>query len=386
MTWRRRLTAAVLALGFATTLAGEEQASPPAAARPAEPGGQPPAAPRGAVATHEAALAADARKAGRLDGAILHYRKALQADPSWIAGRWALGSILYDLDRYDEARPAIRSVLAAQPKNGVALALLGLCDFQLKDYDRAMSHLETAKALGISNSDVSSVADFHMALLLTRVGKFEGAYQVLRVFARLGQDSPAIIEAIGLAQLRLPYLPGEAPPEKHDMVVMAGRAGYLMAQGRRSVAARGAFEELLSRYPAEPNVHYAYGTCILPEDPDAALAEYARELEISPNHYLAMLRIAVEQLKRGDPQAALPYAQKAREVAPDFFASRLVLGRVFLETGESRKPRPSWRERPRSLPRARRPTSRWAVSTRRKVGRRTPSACGHDSWFSKRSS
>ena len=118
---------------------------------------------------------------------------------------------------------------------------------------------------------------------------------------------------------------------------MAGRAGYLMAQGRRSLAARGAFAELLSRYPAEPNVHYAYGTCILPEDPDAALAEYARELEISPNHYLAMLRIAVEQLKRSNPQAALPYAQKARDVAPDFFASRLVLGRVFLETGQLEK-------------------------------------------------
>jgi tetratricopeptide (TPR) repeat protein len=293
--------------------------------------------PVGGTAQREATLAATARKAGRLDEAIAHYQKALRADPSWIVGRWELGSILYDLDRYEEARPAIRSVIAAQPKNAVALALLGLCDFQLKDYDRALNHLQSARALGLPNEEVSTVADFHMAILLTRAGKFEGAYEILRAFGRLGKDSPAIIEAIGLAQLRLPYLPEEAPADKHEMILMAGRAGYLMAQGRRSLAARGAFEELLSRYPAEPNVHYAYGTCILPEDPDAALAEYARELEVSPNHYLAMLRIAVEQLKRSNPQAALPYAQKARELAPEFFAARLVLGRVFLEMGDLEK-------------------------------------------------
>ncbi len=324
----------LLLLGLATLPARGAAADAQAPARPGHMTAKPAVSQAGPAAEHEAALAAEAKKAGRLDEAIAHYQKALHANPSWIEGRWELGSILYDLDRYEEARPAIRSVLAAEPKNAVALALLGLCDFQLEDYDRAMSHLESARKLGLPVGEVSSVADFHIALLLTRAGKFEGAYQILRVFARLGQDTPAIVEAIGLAQLRFPYLPGEAPPDKHEMIVMAGRAGYLMAQGRRSLAARGAFEELVSRYPAEPNVHYAYGTCILPEDPDAAIAEYERELKTSPNHYLAMLRIAVEQLKRSNPQAALPYAQKARELAPDFFASRLVLGRVFLEMGD----------------------------------------------------
>jgi tetratricopeptide (TPR) repeat protein len=337
VTRRSLRTAARLALALATGFLPVNGAAAQTPARPAQAPAKPPVSPAGPAAEHEAALAAAAQKAGRLDEAIAHYQKALEANPSWIEGRWALGSILYDLDRYEEARPAIRSVLAAQPNNAVALAVLGLCDFQLEDYDRAMSHLEAARTLGIPNREVSSVADFHIALLLTRAGKFEGAYQILRVFARLGQDTPAIVEAIGLAQLRLPYLPGQAPADKHDMIVMAGRAGYLMAQGRRSLAARGAFEELISRYPAEPNVHYAYGTCILPEDPDAAIAEYERELTTSPNHYLAMLRIATEQLKRSDPKAALPYAQKARELAPDFFASRLVLGRVFLEMGDLEK-------------------------------------------------
>jgi len=287
-----------------------------------------------AAAAREATLAAAARAAGRLDEAIAHYQKALQIDPSWIPGRWELGTILYDLDRYAEARPAIRSVLAAQPKNSIALALLGLCEFQLKDYDRALGHLDDARKIGIPSDEVASVADFHTAILLSRAGNYEGAFDILRNFANLGKDTPAIIEAIGISQLRLPYLPSEAPAEKHEMIVMAGRAGYLMAQDRRSAAARGAFEELVSRFPGEPNVHYAFGTCILPEDPDRALDEYQRELKASPTHYLAMLRIAVEQLKRSNPQAALPYAQKAQELAPNFFAARLVLGRVLLETGD----------------------------------------------------
>jgi tetratricopeptide (TPR) repeat protein len=294
-----------------------------------------PAAPAPGAYDHEVAAAAAARKAGRLDEAVGHYRKALQLKPSWTEGRWDLASILYDLDRYDEARTALRSVLAAEPKQAVALALLGLCEFQLKDYTGALAHLGAARLLGIPNDEVAAVADFHTAILLNRTESFEGAFDILRAFAGLNKDTPGVIEAIGLSQLRLPYLPGEAPAEKREMILMAGRAGYLMAQNRRSASARAAFEELASRFPTAPNVHYAFGTCLVPEDPDMALEEFEREIRQSPGHYLSMLRIALEQLKRGHPEVALPRAQKALELAPNLFAARLIMGRVLLETGET---------------------------------------------------
>jgi tetratricopeptide (TPR) repeat protein len=281
--------------------------------------------------------AAAARKAGQLDDAIRLYRQALSLKPSWIEGQWGLGTLLYDLDQYAEARDAFRRVVAADAKNAVAHALLGLCEFQLKNYERSLEAIEKAKDLGIPSQEVASVTAYHSAILLNRFERFEAASDVLRDFALQGKDTQPVIEAFGLSLLRLPYLPSEAPIEKREMVLMAGRAAFQMAKGRRTAAGRLAFEELVSRYPAAPNVHYAFGTFLVLEDADAALVEFQRELRMSPNHYYAMLQIAFEQMKRSNYADALPLAEKAVELAPNLMAARNALGRALLENGQTER-------------------------------------------------
>jgi tetratricopeptide (TPR) repeat protein len=295
-----------------------------------------PAAPaaRGPSFDQLAKKAAAAKEAGQLDDAIQYYGQALGLRPAWIEGHWALGTLLYDLDRYPEARDHFRRVVQAEPKNGLALALKGLCEVQLKNYERALGELQQARALGIPSPEVLSVASYQAAILLNRFERYEAAFEILREYSLQEKDSPGVIEAFGLSILRLPYLPSEAPLEKREMILMAGRAGFQMAKGRRSAVGRLAFDELVARYPTAPNVHYAYGTFLLPEEPDVALEEFRRELRASPSHYHAMLQIAYEQLKRGNYQGALPLAEKAVELAPNLFPARNALGRALLESGQ----------------------------------------------------
>jgi tetratricopeptide (TPR) repeat protein len=118
------------------------------------------------------------------------------------------------------------------------------------------------------------------------------------------------------------------------MVLMAGRAGYHQAKGRSTAYGRQAFEELVSRYPTAPNVHYAYGVYLLAEQPEAAIEEFKRELKSSPNHYHSMLQIAYELHKEGRHAEALPWAEKASELAPGLFAAHNIQGRILLETGD----------------------------------------------------
>jgi predicted Zn-dependent protease len=103
---------------------------------------------------------------------------------------------------------------------------------------------------------------------------------------------------------------------------------------RRLDQARTAFDTLLARYPNDPNIHYAFGVYMLPQDADAALKEFKRELEISPNHYAALTQMAFEYLKRDQFNDALPLAEKAVQLAPKLYAARNVLGRVLLEVGQ----------------------------------------------------
>ena len=279
-------------------------------------------------------LGDEAREADRLDEAIGHYARALKIRPRWVDGWWYVGAIFYEKDRYAEARDALRNVVALDPKRGPAWGLLGLCEFQTREFDRAGNSLLRGRSLGFGgNRELESVVRYHAALLYVRYEAFEIAYDILTEFVREGNESPKVIEAFGLAILRMPFLPNEIPADKREQVLVAGRAAFNMA-ARRMDQARAAFDELLARYPAEPNVHYAFGVYLLGQDADAAMKEFRRELEISPNHFPSMVQMAFEHLKRDEYDEALPLAEKAVQLSPKMFPARNVLGRVLLELGQ----------------------------------------------------
>ncbi len=290
---------------------------------------QPP--PQAAPFDDLAARAATARHAGRLAEAVDLYRKAVAARPDWDEGRWYEATLLYELDRYAEAKEAFADVLRREPAHAGALGLKGLCAFQLRQYDAALTDLLRARKLGVSRSPgIATVVRYHAAILLTRVGEFEVANEMLAEFAADGADTPQVIEAFGLNVLRMPMLPSEFPAAARERVLLAGRAGYAMA-ARHVDAARAALDELVARNPKTPHVHYVRGVFFLTEDAARAIDEFKRELEISPSHVPARLQIAFEYLRRSEAPRALPVAIEAARLAPDHFAACLALGQVRLE-------------------------------------------------------
>ena len=133
--------------------------------------------------------------------------------------------------------------------------------------------------LGVGDvPDLGGVARYHAAILMSRMEQYEQALETLGEFAGEGNDNPRVIEAMGIATLRMPLLPTETPPDRREMILMAGRASYMMAT-RNTAAAERAFEQLVARYPETPNVHYAYGVFLLQEKGEKAIEEFKRELE-----------------------------------------------------------------------------------------------------------
>ena len=276
----------------------------------------------------------DAREAERFEEAISLYGKALNIKPKWPEGWWYVGAIFYQTDHYPDARDAFQNLVALEQDRGPAWGMLGLCQFQTGEYEKAAASLERSRSLGVNdNSELAGVVRYHIALLYVRFEYFENAYEVLNEFVRVGHESPKVIEAFGLTLLRMPMLPKDIPADQREKVLLAGQAGYNMA-ARRLEQTRAAFDAMLSRYPNDPNIHYAFGVYMLPQDADVAMKEFKRELEISPNHYPAMVQMAFEYLKRDQYNDALPLAEKAVQLAPKLYAARNVLGRVLLELGQ----------------------------------------------------
>jgi len=294
-------------------------------------------APEAASAAFERAsqAAAEARIQNRIEDAIGLYRQAVKLHPSWTEGWWFLGELLYDQNDYPEARDSLRRLIALDQTTGPGFALLGLCEFETKDYAKSLNHIYQARRLGLGDDpQIRRVVLFHEMLLLTRIEEYESAMQVLMSVVKDGGAGPAVIVAAGIAGLRRPIFPEELPPGDKDLIESAGRAVCAMAL-RDPAAAQTSFAELVAAYPKAPNVHYLYGSFLSATDKDAGLLEYQKELELNPKHTEALATIALEHEARGDLDTAISYARRAVEADAHFFGAHAVLGKLLANAGQA---------------------------------------------------
>jgi tetratricopeptide (TPR) repeat protein len=280
-----------------------------------------------------AAQATAARNANNLPGAIDLYKRAVQASPTWQEGWWFLGSMLYDSDRYAEARDALSHFVELQPNAGAAWGLLGLCEFEMKNYTDSQTHIAQSLALkGQIEPQMEAVLRYHQSLALNRSGEYDKALQSYFWFLRSGAPNNSVLLGMGLATLRTPLIPSEVPPAQQDLFQSAGKAA-MYAMSDDPANARKAFDDLLSRYPDAANLHYARGLTLVAQDTEAALDDFKRELQISPSNADAGTMIAWILVRRGEYREALPYAESASRNAKNSAIAEFVYGRSLVETG-----------------------------------------------------
>jgi tetratricopeptide (TPR) repeat protein len=279
-----------------------------------------------------------ARTATRMTEAIGLYREGIRLRPSWSEGWLWLGNLLYDQERFPEAQVSFAHFVTLVPKPGPVWALKGLCEFEMRDFDRSSQDLETwVHGEFHGSSDLTEVAAFHWALLLTRQGRFAEALYVLADRAQREGESPVLVEAMGLASLRMPNLPEDYPPELRERVWLAGKASFYVALHD---FARGQeySHRLLAAYGQQPNVHYLQGTLLKFQlEPAEAAKEFRKELEISPQHVPAMLELAQFDIDTSNLTEAASLARHAMEIEPTNPDTHHILGRVLLAAGQAKQ-------------------------------------------------
>ena len=276
-----------------------------------------------------------ARTADRMEDAIRLYTAGVRLRPLWSDGWWSLGSLFYDEDRFPEAEVAFLRFVAIAPKPGPAYAFLGLCEYETKDYNHALDHFQRWSRNGFPGTkDLIDVALFHWALLLTRKGRFVESLYLLAVEADKSRGAPALVEAMGLASLRMANLPEDYPRDRREMVWLAGEAALHSAVSpNESDRADEYAQRLLLHYSQEPNVHYFLGTLFNFEHKRAdAEGEFRKELRISPEHVPAMVELARIYIAHNEPAEALRLARSAAEIDPKNPEGRQLLGRVLYST------------------------------------------------------
>jgi tetratricopeptide (TPR) repeat protein len=282
--------------------------------------------------------AAASLAAGNSDEAIRIYQQALRQHPEWDEGQWNLATISYSSGHYPEAITALKACVAHRPGYGTAWAMLGLSEFEIKDYNNALIHLQRGQDLGLSGSPESvKLARYRLAILLNRDSEFDRAAELLAPEAGPGPLVKEIQFALGLTLLRVPLLPEQVEASKNSLVLAAGEIAGLL-QASKYDEAFPKFQELLRQYPATPFLHYAYATGLAAMSQyDEAEAQLREELKISPASGIAYVRLASVALKQRRPADALPAAQQAVQLTPDSAEGHYLLGRSYLELGQEEK-------------------------------------------------
>lgn len=280
-------------------------------------------------------LAATAQSAGNTEAAIANYQAALEFRPGWDDGRWTLATLLYSSRQYPGAISEIKKFIEHQSNFGMAWALMGLCEFETKDYENALIHLQRGEQLGFGGSpEAEGQARYHLAILKNRKGQFDGAMETLLPGTRSGVLAEETRIALGMALLRMPLLPDELEPSRISLIESAGEIAALF-QNSKYDQAFPKIEALLNKYPSVPFLHYAYATALLAvSEFDEAKAQLDDELKISPSSELAYVGLASVCLKQYRPDDALTFAQKATQLAPGSAEAHYVLGRAYLELAQ----------------------------------------------------
>lgn len=276
-----------------------------------------------------------AREAQREDEAIALYKQALELRPEWEEGLWYLGRSLWDKEQYAPARDILRRFVALRPDAGAGWALLGLCEFHGREYSRALDHLQRAMSLGMGDRpDLKQSAFESVLVLLTRFERYDDGIGMLSAMVNSGQCDAPIIEAAGLAGLRMPLLPSEIPENRRNLIRMAGQALCAAQQGNRDQSLQS-LEAMEKAYPNEPGVHFLLGSYLMNVRPEDGIREMQHELEISPSHVPARNRLAEQYVKMGQYDEALALAQEAKKLAPENFSVSIATGEALLGKGDT---------------------------------------------------
>jgi tetratricopeptide (TPR) repeat protein len=330
----KTVAAAILAAACAPALSGDtvpNAQSPGAPTPPSTTGAK--ARPDSPAFTAFAAKAKAAREAGNPDEALRLYNEALRVKPTWSEGWWFAGTIYYEADHYEQGRDAFRHLLSNEPKMATAWGMLGLCEFQTKQYQEALAHLQRADSLGLGgHEEIRDIVNYHRALLFTREGEFDQAMGLVALAVVRGKDNPLLVEAMGIAALRKPVLPTELPPLERELVMDVGRA-LCDGSARRVADATAEFDVVLKKYPDTPQLHYLDGLVLLTADPERALEQFKAELAISPRHAEALYSIAREYDKRSEFAAAVPFAKRVVDVNPNFAPGHALWGKTLVDSG-----------------------------------------------------
>jgi tetratricopeptide (TPR) repeat protein len=263
---------------------------------------------------------------GDTDGAIAHYRQALELRPSYAEAHYNLGRLLAQNGRLDEAISHYEKALEINPADAEAHNNLGVALFASGRVDEAIAHYRKALAIRRDNADAScNLADalvfngdldgaieYYSACLAVSPNQTEAHYNLGSALFRTGRMDEAIVHYQKVLELS---------PKSAD--ARANLASVFLAKGRFRDAIP-LFREALRIAPdnvaAQSNLAWLLATAADPSLRNGSEAVFFAERaesegSRSENHVIILRILAAAYAEAGRFVEAKKTAEQALQAA-----------------------------------------------------------------------
>jgi len=308
-------------------------------------------------------------KQGNYNGAIVHYKNALEKDPNFVAARYNLGLAYIETGKMDQAEREFQKVLLQNPYDGRVNFQLGrIANFQNKPAvavplimaylqehpDDAAALEQLAISATISGDPASARGHLEKALAVEpdRISAKLGLVQIFmiqgdRAEARkmldnlLAQDPDNRSGLHALAQLEAQEKDPEAMLDAYsrissiypsDLFARYKQGSLLMSKGEGEKVKASA-EAMLREYPDGAEGHRLMGLYLFREGKfDEAATYLGKSLRIKPDletyYLLGLVYYNLDNL-----ELAVTQFQTVLDYSPGFMQARIMLGEIFLRQG-----------------------------------------------------
>jgi len=274
----------------------------------------------------QAALQVRPAEAARL------YQQGLTMRPDWAEGWFFLGASLYDLGRYAESADAFRKETRLAPRMGPGWAFLGMAEADHGDVQQALADIEHGESLGIKGNHAFEIAvRLKASGLLLKAQAYDDAMLQLQPLADGTENSPLVVDTMGLCALAIPHTYDELSEDERALVRMAGKAAWALVSQQPDVAS-AAYKALLEKYPNAPGVHYAHALYLMETDLEPAMKELETEVRNTPKHWPALILLSTLRIRQGSPELALESLRETLKLIPPryLWLCHAEMGRAYM--------------------------------------------------------
>ncbi|OFX08421.1 MAG: hypothetical protein A2516_10815 [Alphaproteobacteria bacterium RIFOXYD12_FULL_60_8] len=208
----------------------------------------------------------------------------------------------YQARHFSSCRKACQDVLDHDPRDAVALHLLGMSAFSEKNLDEAIGYLVEAASAEPSSLEIRT----NLGLALRVAGRLEAAEEQFRLALSQAPDTPSLMNELALT----------------------------LIDQERMGEAEGMLERAAILAPGQADVRNSLGILRLRQRRFMEAENYLiKALEIDPNYAEAHLNMGVTLRERGEASDAVGFISRAAELKPSSAEIAVQLGVTLREAG-----------------------------------------------------